>query len=158
VTRSPLILRASLAVLCAVTLLGVTQVAGAAKRTPPKEGAEYSGRTDERQKLTLNVASSELVQIVAFKFACDDDATITGSTSLQDIEIRKPSRHKRYYRLAIRAFALVGYSDEKPEDNGLITIKGRFSRTARRIEGVLRVKTPRCGSTGTVEWRARKKS
>jgi hypothetical protein len=153
--------RASLVVLAAVATLGAAPVAPLAgtadvaqRITPPKARADYSGRTDERKKLTLSVASRASVEIVAIEFAC---GRVTGRTSLQDIEIRKPSRNERAYRFGIRAYALVGYSDDRRDENGRVVVQGRFSRTAKTAEGWLRVESRRCGSSGKVDWRARER-
>jgi len=132
--------------------------AGAAKHkkhyTAPKAGAKYKGKTSDGGPLTLNVASSKSIQIVAFRFNCKKVPGATGNTSLQSIKIKKTSKG---YKFGITAFGIVGYSDNDTlNENGKITISGKFSTSAKRVSGHLRVKTPRCGDTGSLGWSAKK--
>jgi hypothetical protein len=120
------------------------RVVAAAKVKAPMSGRTYSGRPGGIQ---LSI-SGKSIQIVAFRFRCHDT---TAATSLTGIPLKKTSRG---YRFAIKAHGIVSYADGKPDENGAVDINGRFSRTARSAGGALRVKTPRCGDTRRVDWRA----
>jgi hypothetical protein len=99
--------------------------------------------------MELRVAGGS-IQIVAFSFRCGD---VTGRTALNDVPI---TRRRGRYRFSIIAHGGITYSDEESPDNGAIRFSGRFTPTARRALGIFRVRTPRCGGTGTVEWSARR--
>jgi hypothetical protein len=118
----------------------------AAKVTAPKSGSMYHGRPG---KLQIYI-SGKTIQIVAFQFQCKKT---TGATSLSDIKLTKS---RRGYRFGIKAHGIVTYRDDHADENGTISISGRFSRTAKSAGGSLRVRTPRCGDTGTIEWRAKR--
>ena len=134
-----------------VSLLAlVPGVASGAHVTAPKSGAKYSGRTDQDRRLDL-VISGKSVQIVAFDFACGRKAI--ARTGLQEIQLKHSAKG---YRFGIVANGIVSYSDDEPDENAEIAIRGRFSRTAKTVVGVLRVETPRCHHTGPIEWRAKR--
>jgi hypothetical protein len=116
---------------------------------PPKSGSTFKGGTAQHRKLTLMI-SGKSIQIVAFKFNC---GALTGNTSLQDIKLTKG---KAGYKFAISSFGIVGYSDQQADENGSIKISGRFNRVGKWVEGALRVKTSRCGDTGSRKWYAKR--
>jgi hypothetical protein len=118
--------------------------ASAAKVKPPKSGSKFTGRPGE---ITAYI-SGRSIQLVAFSFKC---RSTSGATSLTSIPLRKT---KRGYRFGIHANGIVTYADDHADENGAISISGRFSRTGKSVAGKLRVKTPRCGSTGQLNWRA----
>lgn len=119
-------------------------VATAARLRRPK--GTYTGHVG---RLQLRVEGG-LITIVAFGFKC---GTVTGRTALNDVPI---TRRRGRYRFSISAHGGITYSDEESPDNGAIRFSGRFTPTAKRALGTFRVRTPRCGSTGPVEWSARR--
>lgn len=106
----------------------------------------YTGRGG---RYLLSV-SGRTIDLAAFDFDC---GTATGRTSLNDIPIRK---RRGRYRFSIKAHGNVTYSDDHVDENAAVTASGVFSVTGRRVAGTLRVKTPRCGGTGKVDWAARR--
>lgn len=119
-----------------------TTVATAARLRRPR--GTYSGR-----RVDLGVESG-VIRIAAFKFKC---GTVTGRTALNDVSI---TRRRGRYRFSIGAHGGVTYSDEESPDNAAIRFSGRFTPTAKRALGTFRIRTPRCGRTGPVEWSARR--
>jgi hypothetical protein len=126
------------------TAAAAAAAASAAKVKPPKSGSKFTGRPGG---ITVYI-SGRSIQLVAFSFKC---RATSGSTSLSSIPLHKT---KRGYRFGIHANGIVTYADDHADQNGAISISGRFSRTGKSVAGTLRVKTPRCGSTGDVKWRA----
>jgi hypothetical protein len=123
-----------------------------ASPTLPKPGSTYSGVTEDDERITLRM-SRKSIEIVGWRFRCGDD--VSGITSLQSI----PLRHSEDgYRFKLTTFGIVSYSDEQPDENARIAFRGRFSRSAKTVAGLFRAKTPRCGDTGYVEWRAKRRS
>jgi hypothetical protein len=118
--------------------------AAAAKVKAPKSGM-YHGPGGLQMSI-----SGKSVEIVAFEFACKNTK---GATSLSSIALKKSPRG---YRFGIKAHGIVSYRDNQPDENGAIDISGRFSRTGTSAAGTLRVKTPRCGGTGAIKWRAKR--
>jgi len=88
-------------------------------------------------------------ELAAFTFKC---GAVTGSTALNDVPI---TRRRGRYRFSIFAHGGVTYSDEESPDNAVIRFSGRFTPRAGRALGTFRIRTPRCGGTGLVEWTAR---
>jgi hypothetical protein len=109
----------------------------------PKSGV-YEGRPG---KLQIYISGKE-IQLLSFEFKC---GPTTGATSLNSIPLK---RSKKGYRFAIKAHGNVTYRDDVPDENGAIEISGRFSRTGKSAGGTMRAKTPRCGGTGKLDWRA----
>jgi hypothetical protein len=109
----------------------------------PKSGSEYDGT----HKLVLYI-SGKSIEIVAFNFRCGHT---TGRTSLNDIPLKKT---KKGYRFAIKAHGSITFADGRPDENGAVNISGRFGRRAKRVAGHFRVKSPSCGNTGVVAWKA----
>lgn len=131
------------------TALPATAAARPKKVKAPKSG-KYTGTTGASRTLTLYV-SGKSVSIVAFQFACGQ---AKGNASISDIALKKT---KKGYRFSVSTHGIVTYSDSDshPDENGTIAIKGRFDRkTAKKVAGTVRVKTPRCGDTGSVYWTA----
>jgi hypothetical protein len=115
----------------------------AAKVTAPKSG-KWVGRPG---KIEMYV-SGRSIQLAAFSFKCH---ATSGRTSLNSVPIKKT---KRGYTFGIKAHGSVTYADGQPDQNGALEFSGRFSRTGKSAAGVLKAKTPRCGGTGRIEWRA----
>jgi hypothetical protein len=124
----------------------VAAAARAAKVRVPRSGA-YNG-TARGKPITI-YTSGKSIQIVAFDFACHNVSGVKGRTSLNAIKLTKTSKG---YKFGIRAYASITYSDDHPDENGKVAISGRFSRTGKSAKGVLRVKSSRCGDTGSVKW------
>jgi hypothetical protein len=90
------------------------------------------------------------IQLAAFSFRCGE---VTGRTALNDVPVK---RRRGRYRFSISAHGGVTYSDEESADNAAITFSGRFTPRAGRALGTFRIRTPRCGRTGPVDWSARR--
>jgi hypothetical protein len=123
-----------------------------ASPTAPKSGAGYSGKTEEGQRVTLRI-SGRSIEIAAWRFRCGDE--VLGITSLEAILLR---HSENGYRFKLTTNGIVSYSDEAPDENARIAFRGQFTRSARGVSGLFRVKTRRCGDTGYVEWRAKRRS
>jgi hypothetical protein len=124
------------------------RAAVAAVARAPRSG-RYTGRAGGRPGLLLYVTGRS-VSIVAFPFAC---GRVTGRTSLSDMVIRRVAGR---YRFALRAHSIVSYSDERPDQNATVEIRGTFSRLGTAASGTLRVKSSRCGDRRDVPWSARR--
>lgn len=96
--------------------------------------------------------SGRSVEIVALSFPCGE---VSGRASLNNFRLKRTSKG---YRFNADANALVGYSDEAPDENGRVHVSGRFARNAETVRGHIRVRTPRCADTGHLDWRATKSS
>ena len=135
----------------ALTLAAATALAPAAglrsAAVQPPSKARYGGTTEEGKRLMLRT-SRTAVEIVAFRFECVEAGS--GATSLQALRLK---RTEKGYRFKIATHGIVSYSDEAPDENAAISIRGQFSRSAKTVTGVLRVDAPRC-DTGYVTWRA----
>lgn len=105
----------------------------------------YTGPNDSPMLLV----SGRSIDLAAFAFQC---GKVTGRTNLNSIAIRK---RRGRYRFAIRAHGSVTYSDDHPDENAAVRFSGHFTPRATRAFGSFRVKTPRCGGTGAVDWSAR---
>jgi hypothetical protein len=123
-----------------------------ASPTAPKSRSTYSGTTEERERITLRI-SGRSIAIAAWRFRCRDE--VLGITSLQSIRLR---HSEDGYRFKLTTFGIVSYSDGAADENGRIAFRGQFSRSAKRVTGLFRVKTKRCGDSGYVEWRAKRRS
>lgn len=143
----------TVAMLALASVFAIPLAADAAKPKPkpikpPKSGSTFDGGTAQHRKLTLGI-SGKSIQIVAFKFNC---GAVTGNTSLSDIKLTKG---RTGYKFAINSFGIVTYSDEQGDENLSIKISGKFNRTGKWVTGSLRVKTSRCGDSGSRKWYAR---
>jgi hypothetical protein len=137
-----------IALALALVMAGPVAV-GDAKRPrvkAPKSGSEYRG---PERNVFLRI-SGKSVEIIGFDFPC---AGASGRTSLNELRLK---RTKGGYRFDIDAHGSAGYSDGYPDQNGKVHIGGRFTRDARKVRGHFRVRTPRCGDTGRLKWRAAK--
>jgi hypothetical protein len=141
--------RASAAAIAALAmaLSPLALAAPAAKVNVPKSG-KYTGKPGH---ITL-FTNGKNIDLVSFSFKCHETS---GATVLNDIPMKKS---KKGYTFAIKAYGGVTYADEKDPDNGRIVISGRFSRTGKSAKGVLTVKTPRCGGSGTIKWHVARSS
>jgi hypothetical protein len=126
-----------------VALAGTAPSLAASTVKAPKSGT-YTGYPGA---MTLYVSGKSL-SLVAFSFKCGQ---AKGRTSLNDVKLKKT---KKGYAFSIKAHGNVTYSDDQPDENGAVNFSGRFSKSGKSSAGVFRVKTPRCGSTGDVKWRA----
>ena len=136
---------AALLAAAAVTLAPAAAPVAASKPKvkAPKSGSEYDGN----HKLVLYI-SGKSIELVAFNFRCGET---TGRTSLNDIPLKKT---KKGYRFAIKAHGSITFADGRPDENGAVSISGRFGRRAKSVAGHFRVKSPSCGNTGVVAWKA----
>ena len=75
-----------------------------------------------------------------------------GVTGLQNLKLKKT---KKGYKFGDGAQSTVAYTDDTDEE-GTVAVVGRFSKNAKAVSGALRVKTDRCGDSGTVKWIATK--
>ena len=127
---------------------GSAEVGASAVKRP--KSAKYAGVTGQGHEVTLYVLGRS-VQYVSFRFTCD--ASASGGIGVQDIKLR---RTPKGYRFGVWAHGSVSYSDDQSEENGVVSVSGRFSRTGRSVKGRARVKTTRCGDSGPITWRARR--
>ena len=136
---------AALLAAAAVTLAPAAAPVAASKPKvkAPKSGSEYDGN----HKLVLYI-SGKSIELVAFNFRCSDT---TGRTSLNDIEL---SKAKKGYKFGIKAHGIISFANGTPDENGAVNISGRFGRRAKTVAGHFRVKSPSCGDTGVVDWKA----
>ena len=150
--RRQLVVAAAAAALAVVPAAGASawEQSGGGTTQPkpvkaPADGSKYTGTTP---KVTIYV-SGKRIQIVAWRFRCNN---AKGNTSLQDIKLTKTDKG---YKFGIESNGIVTYSDADthPDQNGAISINGRFGRRAKTVAGHFRVKTPRCDS-GKVAWDA----
>jgi hypothetical protein len=118
---------------------------GSAAVNAPKSGSQYTSGSPSNVILRV---SGRSVEIVAFSFPCRE---ASGRTSLNDFRLK---RTPKGYRFNADANGIVSYSDEQADENGKIHISGRFARSAKTVRGHFRVRTPRCGETGNLRWRA----
>jgi len=109
----------------------------------PKSGT-YTGYPGG---MTLYVSGKSL-SLAAFSFKCGQ---VHGRTSLNDIRLKKT---KNGYTFSVKTHGNVTYTDDHPDENAAVRMSGRFSKTGKSSAGTFRVRTPRCGSTGDVKWRA----
>jgi hypothetical protein len=116
---------------------GTTQQPAPKPVKAPPDGAHYTGN----HRLSLYI-SGKSIQIVAFRFPCKQ---AKGDTSLQDVKLKKTDKG---YKFGITSYGIVTYTDSEthPDQNGQITLAGRFGRLAKTVAGHFRVKTPRCDS------------
>jgi hypothetical protein len=122
-----------------------------AKIAGPKSGATYVGTYASRGHLEIAVATSKSLRYIALRFPCK--GTVTGATTLQDITVKKG---KTGYSFSILTYGGVTYSDDQRPDNAKVNIAGAFNRTGKRVAGTVRVKTPRCGDSGSKKWSAKR--
>jgi hypothetical protein len=141
--RPPALATAALVALAAVP----APVLAASDVRAPKSGSEY--RSGPPSDVVLRVAGRS-VEIVAISFPCGNTF---GRASLSDFRLKRTDRG---YRFNADANAIVSYANEKPDENGAVHISGRFARDARTLRGHIAVKTRRCGSTGTLSWKAKR--
>jgi hypothetical protein len=108
----------------------------------PPDGSTYTG--SHRIKLYI---SGKSIQIVSFRFPCNK---VKGDTSLQDIKLTKTDKG---WKFSTKSNGIVTYTDSEthPDQNGQITLAGRFGRLAKTVAGHFRVKTPRC-DTGRIDF------
>jgi hypothetical protein len=137
--------RTAAAVAVALLVLAAPVYAAA---VAPKSGATYKGETSQGEKVTL-VISGKSVQILAFDFQCGKKSR--ASTSVQDLKITLTDGR---YRFDTSTNGIVSYADEQPDENGKIDARGRFSKSAKTVSGLLRVQTKRCHSTGYIKFSA----
>lgn len=119
--------------------------ARAAKVRLPKSG-QYQG-SPRGKDMTIYVSGNE-IQIVAFSFKCADSV---GRTSLDSIKLKKT---RKGYKFGLGAHGNISFEDGGPDENGKVAITGRFAADGRSARGTFRVRSPRCGDTGIVKWRA----
>jgi hypothetical protein len=124
--------------------------APAAGITAPKSGAKYSGKTEQGHTIGLWIQRKS-VEYISFRFNCGRKAI--GATGLQSIPLKRTSKG---YRFALDAHSSMSFSDDQPDENAAVSVRGRFSRTARTVEGLVRVKSERCHDTGFISWRAKR--
>jgi hypothetical protein len=131
------------AVVALVTLATTATGLAASSVKAPRSGtwAGYPGG------MTMYVSGKSL-SLVAFSFKCGQ---AHGRTSLNDIRLKKT---KKGYTFSVKTHGNVTYTDDQPDENAAVRMSGRFSKTGKSAAGTFRVRTPRCGSTGDVKWRA----
>jgi hypothetical protein len=123
------------------------------KRSPTARAAAlkrpFGTYTARKGRFLINVAGRS-IDIAAFDFRC---RSTIGRTSLNTIPIK---RSRGRWRFSIRTYGNVTYSDDHVDENAKVRFSGAFSRDARLVTGNLEVRSPHCGSTGSVAWAARR--
>lgn len=119
----------------------------------PKSGAKYAGTTAKKGKVTF-IISGKSIEIFAFDFPCGRKPA-SGSSSIQSLPLKRTDDG---YRFKVKASGIVSYSDAQPDENGTISVSGTFSRSAKTVSGLLRIKTRRCHDTGDVRWSASRRT
>lgn len=132
-----------------IAMLALVPIADAAKPTvkAPKSG-QYNGHPGGRD-LTLYI-SGKSIELAAFSFKC---ANTSGRTNLNGITLKKTSKG---YKFGLNANANITFGDDQPDENGKVSISGRFTRSGKKATGVFRVRSPRCHDTGSIKWSARR--
>jgi hypothetical protein len=120
------------------------QAALAAKVKAPKSG-QYKGRPRGKD-MTLFVSGTE-IQVAAFSFTCADTV---GRTSIDSIALKKTPKG---YAFSLVAHGSITFEDGQPDENGRVSIAGRFAAAGRSATGTFRVKSHRCHDTGSIKWR-----
>lgn len=110
----------------------------------PKAGG-YSGSTKQGRVLSLSV-SGGAIEVAAIEFTCGD---AIGRTVLNDVRMR---RTREGFAFDISAHGSVTYSDEHPDENAPVDLSGVFAPSGSKAKGRVRVKSPRCGDSGQIEW------
>ncbi|MEA2450024.1 MAG: hypothetical protein QOG63_1956 [Thermoleophilaceae bacterium] len=113
------------------------------KRPVKAPSGQYGGKTDEQRDITL-LASGRSIELASFAFACGAGE---GRTNLNSVALRR-TRHG--YAFSIKSNGSVTYSDGQPDENAEVDLFGRFNPAASRAQGLIRVNSPHCGSTGQV--------
>jgi hypothetical protein len=137
--------------LAAAAMLAAVPIADAAKKKPPvkvPKSGHFHGKSGGRS-IDL-YTQGKLIQIAAFDFKC---GAVKGRTSINDIKMKWS---RKGYRFGLKTHGNITYSDEQQDENGAISFWGRFTPAGNRVTGTYRVRSSRCGSTGTIEWRAKR--
>jgi hypothetical protein len=132
-------------------MLAAAAAVAQAKIVAPKSGASYIGTYASSGRVEIAVATPKSLRYIALRFPCK--GTVTGATTLQDINVKKT---KAGYRFSILTYGGVTYSDDQRSDNAKVIIAGTFNRTGKRVTGTVRVSSPRCGNTGLKKWSAKR--
>ena len=140
-------MRRLLLALVVAALLAPAAVPAATAPKAPKSGSVY--RSGAPSSVFLRVAGRS-VEIVAISVPCD------GTLARGSLNGFRLKRTPKGYRFNADAHGLIGFADEAPDENGALHVSGRFTRDAKRVRGHIRVRSPRCGDTGDVDWRAKK--
>lgn len=115
----------------------------------PKSGSQYAGPAPYDVVIQI---SGRSVQIAAFNFPCGE---VSGRSSINDFRLKRTDKG---YRFHADVKAITTYSDEQGDENVSVKFSGRFSTDAKTVRGHLRVKSKRCGDTGDLKWRAKRRS
>jgi hypothetical protein len=134
------------AALSAALVLALSTVASGATQTvrPPRSGSVYHGAAHH---VDLQI-SGRSIAIIAFSFRCDGTK---GRISLNDLRLKRSRLGYGFYAVV---HGNVTFSDGKPDENGEVHIRGRFTPNAKSVRGRFRVVSPRCGNTGRLRWSA----
>lgn|SRR3954447_4354730 len=138
------ILACSAVAAVALVPFGATGASIAASKVKAPKSGTYTGNPGA---MTLYV-SGKSVSLAAFSFKC---GAAKGRTSVNAMKLKWT---RKGYKFSLKGHGNVTYSDDQPDENAAVNISGRFSKTGKSSAGIFRVKSPRCGSTGDVKWRA----
>jgi hypothetical protein len=133
----------------AVAVLSVAAPVAAPSASLQDGAKPPRGTYEGRSGVTLSV-SGATISTAAFNFAC---RRTTGRTTLNEIPLR---RSRGRWRFSIRTFGSATYRDDHPDENVRVRFSGVFSRNEARVTGTFVVRSPHCGSTGEVQWSARR--
>jgi hypothetical protein len=121
--------------------------ARAVKVKAPKSG-QYNG--NPRGKPMTLFVSGKQIEVAAFSFKC---ANTAGRTSIDAIPLKKTSKG---YKFGLTVAASITFADGGPDENGKATLAGRFATDGKSAKGTFRVRSHRCGDTGSIKWRVRR--
>jgi hypothetical protein len=134
-----------------LTLSAAKPASASAARAPkvraPKSG-EYKG--SPRGKPMSLFVNGKQIDLAAFSFKCADT---TGRTSIDSIPLKKT---RKGYTFGLTVGASITFADGKPDENGKVTLAGRFAADGKSAKGTFRVKSHRCHDTGSIKWRVRR--
>jgi uncharacterized protein (DUF934 family) len=139
--------RLALAIAIVLPLAAISAAANGQTVKAPKAGSQYRGKAP--RDVIIRIARRS-IEIVAFSFPC---GKASGRTALNGIKLK---RTRRGFRFKTRAFGNVTYSDQHADENARIDLSGRFAPNAKTVRGHVRVKSPRCGTTGYLRLKAKR--
>jgi hypothetical protein len=141
-----------LSAMAAAATLALVPIADAARHKVKVPRSGHFHGDPEGRPMDL-YTSGKTIDLAAFDFKCRNVKGVRGRTSINDIRMKWT---KKGYRFGLNTHGNITYSDEQSDENGAISFWGRFTPAGNRVKGTYRVKSSRCGSTGTVEWRAKR--
>jgi hypothetical protein len=112
----------------------------------PKKSARYQGLAGDHRLILEISGNGRQVKLVFFEITCGEG---TAATGLQNIALRKS---RSGYGFGAGSRSTLVFEDDSYEEDVVVAVVGEFARNGKRISGLLRVKSERCGDTGNVKW------